>query len=270
VSNNIATAQKATVQSMLMKMKPQLEMALPKHVTPDRFLRIALTELNSTPKLRECDSTSFLAALMTAAQLGVEPGKALGHCYILPYGKTAQFILGYRGMIDLARRSGQIVSLSAHEVYTNDFFEYEYGIDERLCHRPSMKDRGDLVAFYAIAKLQGGGYQFEVMSVPDVDDIRKRSKAGGSGPWVTDYIEMAKKTVIRRLFKYLPISVEMQRAITIDEAADRGEQKELMDNIFVNNDESTTIDEDGVVVENQTATEHLKSASDKLADKLGA
>jgi recombination protein RecT len=167
---------------------------------------------------------------MQCAQLGLEPGGSLGHAYLLPFenrktGKTdAQFILGYRGMIDLARRSGQIVSLAARSVYPADKFDYDYGLNEYLIHKPVSKaeDRGQLTHVYAVARLLGGGAQFEVMERVDVERVRAQSRAGQSGPWVSHFEEMAKKTVIRRLFKYLPVSIEIQRAVGLDEQAEAG------------------------------------------------
>lgn len=209
-----------TISGMLGRMKGEMSAALPKHLTPERLTRIALTELRKVPKLQNCDAISLMAAIMQSAQLGLEPGGSLGHVYLIPYGNTCQFIIGYRGMIELSRRSGQIVSLTAHEVYENDKFEFEYGLNEKLSHKPALGERGNLVGVYAIAKIVGGGYQMDFMSKSDVDKIRARSKASGSGPWVTDYEEMAKKTVIRRLFKYLPVSIEVQKAVQTEERAE--------------------------------------------------
>lgn len=204
--------------------KKQMAMALPKSLTADRLARIVLTEIRKTPALQNCDQMSFFGAVMQCASLGLEPGSALGHCYLLPYGKTCQLIIGYRGMIDLARRSGQIVSLSAYVVHEADEFHYELGLHPDIHHVPSPSaDRGAVTFIYAVAVLKDGGVQFEVMSRAEVEAVRKRSKAGKSGPWVTDWDAMAKKTVIRRLFKYLPVSVEAVRATEIDERADRGE-----------------------------------------------
>lgn len=267
----VTQPKKDDVKSMIVKMEAQIKRALPAHLTSERFIRIALTELSSTPALMECSIPSFLGSMMQAAQLGLEIGKSLGHCYLLPFknakkGVTeCQFIIGYKGMIDLARRSGQIESISTHEVYENDLFEYEYGLNEKLVHRPSLEARGNLKCFYAVARFIGGGHQFEVMSKEDVDKIRARSKSSQFGPWVTDYAQMGKKTCIRQLFKYLPISVEMQRAINLDEAAERGEQSDVMENVFDLND-GVTVDEDGVIIEPQ---EEPKSAADRLADKVG-
>jgi recombination protein RecT len=214
----------ATIQGLLTdpKFKAQMALAMPKHMTADRLARIALTEIRKTPALAQCNQASFLGAIMQCAQLGLELGGALGHAYLLPYGQTATFILGYRGMIDLARRSGQMVSLTANVVYENDDFKYQLGLHPDVHHIPAETERGAMTHVYAVANLKGGGVQFEVMSKYDVDKIRAGSKAGKSGPWVSYYEEMAKKTVIRRLFKYLPVSIEMSRAVGLDEQADAG------------------------------------------------
>lgn len=215
----------ATVSSLLERLKPQMKMALPAHMTADRMVRIALTELRKSPKLSECEPMSFVASVMLCAQLGLEVG-VLGQAFLVPFrnNKTGttdcQFILGYKGMIDLARRSGEIISIAAHCVYSNDAFTYSYGLNESLEHKPTTNERGTFVAVYAVAKLKGGGHQFEVMSKIDVNFIRSKSKSSSSGPWVTDYDEMARKTAIRKLFKYLPASVEMQQAVSYEEQAE--------------------------------------------------
>ncbi|WP_312839295.1 recombination protein RecT [Pantoea piersonii] len=214
--------------------KAQIALALPKHMTADRLARIAMTELRKTPKLMQCDQMSFLGAIMQCAQLGLEHGGALGHAYLLPFDKRqkqgnqwvtvateTQLIIGYRGMIDLARRSGQIVSLSARAVFENDKFSYAYGLEEKLEHVPNEDGNpGALTHVYAVARLKDGGVQFEVMSKAAVDKVRALSKSGDKGPWVDHYEEMAKKTAIRRLFKYLPVSIELQRAVNLDEKAE--------------------------------------------------
>lgn len=210
--------------------KNQMALAMPRHMTADRLMRIALTEVRKVPALGKCNVQSFMGAIMQCAQLGIEPGAALGHAYLLPFGNgkasdglaNCQLIIGYRGMIDLARRSGQIVSLNARSVHANDTFSYAYGLDETLEHIPATGDRGDLTHVYAVAKLKGGGIQFEVMSKADVLKVKASSKAGNNGPWVSHFDEMAKKTVIRRLFKYLPVSIEMTQAVVLDEKADAG------------------------------------------------
>lgn len=225
------------------KIKQQMALALPKHMTADRLARIALTEVRKVPKLAQCDQASFLGAIMQAASLGLEPGGALGHCYLIPFENRrqnrteVQFIVGYRGMIDLARRSGQIVSLEARTVHEADHFEVELGLDSRLVHRPAWDraDRGQVTFVYAVAKLKDGGVQFEVMSRAEIEAVmqqssgyrmaeataRKYGKAPDS-PWHKHFEEMAKKTVTRRLFKWLPVSIEIQRAVGLDEQAEVG------------------------------------------------
>lgn len=210
----------------------QMALAMPKSMTPDRLTRIVMTECRKTPALLKCAPESFYGAVLQCAALGLEPGSALGHCYLLPFGNgkdrngrpNAQLIIGYRGMIDLARRSGQIISLQAWTVHAQDTFNYQLGLEPDIQHVPaSTADRGPVTHVYAVAKLKGGGVQFEVMSRAEIEKVRSTSKAGNSGPWASHWEEMAKKTVIRRLFKYLPVSIEAVRAVEIDEKTDRGE-----------------------------------------------
>jgi recombination protein RecT len=220
-------------------MQAQIKAALPRHMTPERLARIVTTEIRKVPKLAECTPVSFFGAVIQCAQLGLEPGNALGHAYILPYDKSvktdtgwkkipeAQLIIGYRGMIDLARRSGQIVSLDARAVYEGDKFECRLGLDPHIEHEPDWNnpnrtDPAKLQFVYAVAKLKDGGIQFDVMSRAEIEGVRARSKAAEKGPWVTDFQPMALKTVVRRLFKFLPVSIEMQTAVGLDERAEAG------------------------------------------------
>ncbi|WCK53868.1 recombination protein RecT [Aneurinibacillus sp. Ricciae_BoGa-3] len=205
-----------TIAAYLKKMAPEIEKALPSHLNAERLGRIALTTIRTTPKLLECNVPSLLGAVMQAAQLGLEPG-LIGHCYIIPYGREAQFIIGYKGMIDLARRSGQIQNIYAHSVYEADDFDYELGLNPKLVHKPAPGRRGEMKYVYAVAHFKDGGYQFEVMDTEEIERRRQRSKASKNGPWVTDYEEMAKKTVIRHMWKYLPISIEIQQQASQDE-----------------------------------------------------
>jgi recombination protein RecT len=215
------------------RIKAQMALALPKHVTADRLARVALTEVRKNPALAKCDQTSFLGALMTCASLGLEPGGPLGHAYLVPFENRkkgimeVQFIIGYRGMIELARRSGQIMSIEARAVYEGDTFEVVFGLESNLRHIPDFDNpnrvQPDKLRFvYAVAKLRDGGVQFDVMSRREIEAVRAQSRAGTSGPWVTHYEAMALKTVMRRLFKWLPISIELAAAIEADERADLG------------------------------------------------
>lgn len=254
----VAASERPTTLAALLaspKVKAQIANALPRHMTPERMTRIALTELRKTPKLQQCNPASFLGAVVQCAQLGLEPGSSLGHAYILPFDRRkkiagqwqtvateAQVIIGYRGMIDLARRSGQIVSIDARAVYEGDAFECEFGLDSKLVHVPAWDDPDrtskPLRFVYAVAKLKDGGVQFEVMSRAEVEAIRGRAKSKDDGPWVTDFVPMALKTVIRRLFKYLPVSIELQTAIALDERSEAGISQDL----------SNIIDADAVTI----------------------
>lgn len=228
------------VNDLLIKSMPQISKVLPKHLNAERLSRIALTELRKNQSLLECEPISFIKAIMQAAQLGIEPGSELGLCYLVPYynGKTrqkeCQFILGYRGMIQLVRNSKELVSIYANCVYEGEEFEIEYGINEKLKHVPIITGSSisDLKGVYSFAKLKENGYQFNFIDMYKLKIIKdeqlnkiKNEDYRKYSPWATNFEEMAKKTAIRRLFKYLPLSIEVQKAIAIDESYERGEQQ---------------------------------------------
>ena len=190
---------KPSLQGLIRTMEPEIKKALPSVITPERFTRMVFTALSSNKKLQACTPESFLGAMMQAAQLGVEPNTPIGQAYLIPYGNQVQFQLGYKGLIDLAYRSGEVQSIQAHEVHENDTFEYELGLNPKLKHVPAMKDRGPVILYYAVIKLKNGGEGFEVMSREDVDQfVRAKSKTYKNGPWQTDFDEMAKKTVLKK------------------------------------------------------------------------
>jgi len=204
-----------TIFDLIQKQKPAFAMALGKAMDPERFTRIALTIVRNNPKLMACSEMSLLGALMASAQLGLEPN-ILGQSYIIPYGNQAQFQIGYKGLIKLFYNSENALSITAQEVYENDTFEYEYGLSPKLIHKPVMANRGNVIAYYAVAKLKGGAEAFSVISKDDAIKFGKaKSKSFSSGPWQTDFDEMAKKTVIKMVLKYMPLSTE--RLINLDE-----------------------------------------------------
>jgi recombination protein RecT len=228
-------APKKTIMDVMMDHKDQFAMALPKHLNADRLVRLAVTEFRKNPSLRECTPESLLGAVMQAAQVGLEPD-ALGSVYLVPFNnkkkdqngkeywvKEVQLQIGYKGLIELVRRSGQVTSIVANEVYENDEFEFEYGLEEKLYHKPTMgTERGKLICFYAYARFKDGGHAFHVMSVEQINQIRdkfSKSQKNGNhfGPWKDHYESMAKKTVIKQLVKYMPISIEIQNNIVTDE-----------------------------------------------------
>ena len=229
--------------------RPEMLDALPKaaRLTPERMARIALTTFRTMPKLLECSTGSLLGALVQCAQLGLEPDPRLGLAYFVPFKRSAkrdgtweswtecQLIVGYRGKIALARRSGEITIVEAHVVHEHDELDLVYGSDQRLVHRPNVRgDRGEPVCVYALARYRDGGVIFDCMSIAEIDRVASRPKPGAKkadgdgprmpseGPWVTDYLEMAKKTVVHRLSKYLPQTPEMAEAEAMDGAVISG------------------------------------------------
>lgn len=213
--------------ALLKRYWPRISAVMPKHMNPDRMFQLAISCYNQTPKLNQCTPETVLSCLMKCSALGMEPSAVdgLGRAYILPFfnKKTgrmeATLILGYKGMIDLARRSGEIKDISARVVHAGDEFEYEYGLTEGLRHVPSTEpvDGRPMTHVYMVAHFKDGGHYIDVMSKAEVDGIRKRSKSPSSGPWATDYEAMARKTVIRRAFPYLPVSVETEQDVAADD-----------------------------------------------------
>lgn len=213
------------LRSMLEAASSRFKTVLPAHVKPEAFIRKAIFAASKTPGLLDCTPLSVVQAVMQAAQLGLDPTGTLGSGYLVPFKKTCTFIPGYRGLIDLARRSGQIISIEAHPVFDGEDFVCEWGLEAKLVHKPKFltEEQGKLKYVYAVAKLRDGGVQWEVMAKSQVDTVRAQSKASGSGPWVSHYVQMALKTVIRRMVKYLPMSTELARALEIDDAVEAGE-----------------------------------------------
>ena len=211
------------IRGMLTRSQEQIAMALPKHMNADRMLRVAMTSIQRTPKLLECSPESLVGAVIESAQLGLEPDSMTGEAYLVPYGNKCTLIPGYKGLLTLARRSGQVKTIYAHCVHEKDEFRYELGLRPDLIHIPSGEaDRGEVTHVYAVALLEPDGHHFEVMSRAQVEAIRSSSKAGRSGPWVTHWDEMARKTVLRRVCKYLTLSPEMNRAVSLEDRHDAG------------------------------------------------
>lgn len=222
-----ATKRLGTLAQLLESKKASLAQVLPKHLSPERLVKIAISACSKNPALLNCTPESVYLAVSQSAQLGLEPGGVLGGAYLVPYKNTCQLIVGYRGLIDLARRSGQIASIEAHVVRDGDEFALEFGLTPKLMHRPRLDGGapGPMKFAYAIARLRDGSTQYEVMTKAEIDAIRARSRSSTSGPWVSDYDEMARKTVLRRLCKYLPLSTELASAL------DGEEQGEAQSNV---------------------------------------
>jgi recombination protein RecT len=211
----------------------QLVKALPSFIKADKFTRMCRTELKQNVNLQKCDPLSVTGALIQSAELGLVPASTLGQVYLIPRfnrkkGKTqCQMMVGYRGMLELARRSGQVKTIHAFIVYANDTFKIKYGFSPSIDHIPSTENRGDFKCVYAVATLKSGEKQFEMMTRQEVLQIKaqaKKSEDDLQNIWEDHFDEMARKTVIRRLFKYLPVSLEMNHAIGLDEQWERAEQ----------------------------------------------
>ena len=252
------------MQTYVKSMESEIKKALPSVMTPERFTRMVLSALSTNPKLGDCTPQSFLGAMMSAAQLGVEPNTPLGQAYILPYNNRgvmeAQFQLGYKGLIDLAYRSGDVEVVQAHIVYENDEFVCEYGLDPKLSHKPASTNRGEPIKVYAVFKTKSGGYGFEVMSMEDVrKHASKYSKAYNSSfsPWKSDFEEMAKKTVLKKVLKYAPLKSDFVRAVVQDDTikTEISEDMYSVPNTIEVDYEVTSIDaETGEVIEDGNIT----------------
>lgn len=233
------------IAHLLESRKDSIAAMLPRHLNLERLLKVAQIAATTTPSLLECEIPSLISAIGQCAQMGLEPNTVLGHAYLVPFNaknksgqwiKIVQVILGYKGLIDLARRSGHIISIAAHEVREKDLFELEYGLEEKLRHVPSMQDRGDIIGFYAVAHLKDGGHAFDWMPTAEVEAIKGKSQGYQAAikykkdhPWISHYVEMGKKTAVRRLAKMLPLSIEFQTAAAIDERVDRGVSSHIED-----------------------------------------
>lgn len=225
-NNQLATRTK-TISSLLEKCKSEIAKVLPKHVTPDRIARIALTTIRQNPQLLMCDEMSLLAAIMKASQLGLDVDPILGHAYLIPYKSEATLIIGYRGYLQLARQSGEIDSTWAACVYERETFELDYGLECNLKHKPlSPSERGEKkIGVYAVAKLKTGEVMFDFLWAEEVQRIKAESIGKmhnpAASPWVKHEDEMFKKTAFRRLSKRLPLSVEIARTIESSEESGR-------------------------------------------------
>lgn len=224
------TVKQKTFKDLIEKAKGSIADILPKHIDPDRMAKTMLLAMTRQPLLYECSAESILQAFMTCSELGLEPGGIRGYMYLIPFwnnrnkGYECQTIPGYRGLMQLARNSGELSHISAHVVHANDKFKVVYGLHEDLVHEPCIDENpGVPMGVYAVAHMKSGEHQFEVMTKAEVEGIRDRSKSRDKsgnvvGPWVTDTLEMWRKTAIRRLAKYLELSEQMERALDLDDA----------------------------------------------------
>lgn len=211
-----------TVERLLESGKEQLQKVLPAVVQSDRFIRVALTEIRKSRQLQACNPVSVCAAVMQAAQLGLEFGSTLGHAYLIPYKDEATLQVGYRGLMHLARRSGAVKAFESRVVNEGDEFHYEYGLEPTIRHIP--KGGAAMSHVYAIATLTDGSKIFEVMTRAAIDDHRQKYASRNADTWNKAFDEMSRKTVVKRLIKYLPITPEVADALEIESRFEPEEQ----------------------------------------------
>ena len=252
----------------------QFVTALPKHINSDRFVRIAITTIRQNPKLAKCSQESLLGALMVSAQLGLEPG-TLGQCYLIPFeNKKAgtvecQFQIGYKGLIELLRRSGQLSDIYSYTVYENDDFNIEYGLSRTLTHKPNFDERGEIKGFYAVAILKDGAKAFEYMTKDEVVKHEEKYRKGSykNDVWNKNFEEMSQKTVVKKLLKWLPVSVEFLEMAAKDEKSFK-----VIDDKSTEVQEIEILENDGDIINAETgefieeATEDNKSSKKQIND----
>ena len=255
----VAEKKSKTIFDVIQAGAKQFATALPKHINSERFVRIAITTIRQNPKLAQCSQESLLGALMVSAQLGLEPG-TLGQCYLIPFeNKKAgtvecQFQIGYKGLIELLRRSGQLSDIYSYTVYENDDFNIEYGLSRTLTHKPNFDERGEIKGFYAVAILKDGAKAFEYMTKDEVVKHEEKYRKGSykNDVWNKNFEEMAQKTVVKKLLKWLPVSVEFLEMAAKDEktfkVADErtGETEEIIvldDGMVVNEETGEVVEE---------------------------
>ena len=239
VTKAVAQTQTRDLKSLIESSAKELARALPDHMKPERLVRIALTAIRLNPDLSRCTPESFLGSLFVAAQTGLEP--VGGRSYLLPFNrsvkkpdgtwhsiKECQFIIGYKGLVELFFRHEAALSIDMQTVHANDEFDYQYGTEAFLRHKPALKNRGESIGYYAVAMIKGGGSVFYYISKEDAlvhgqkhskTFDKKKEQFYDASPWAKEFDAMALKTALIQLAKKLPLSVEVQRVIQADETS---------------------------------------------------
>ena len=273
-ANGTAVAKKEekpkTIFDLIQLSKKQFNNALPQHINTDRFVRIAITTIRLNPKLAKCNPESLIGALMVSAQLGLEPG-TLGQCYLIPFeNKKAgtvecQFQIGYKGLIELLRRSGQLSDIYSYTVYENDDFNIEYGLSRTLTHKPNFDERGEIKGFYAVAILKDGAKAFEYMTKDEITKHEEKYRKGSykNDVWNKNFEEMAQKTVVKKLLKWLPVSVEFLEMAAKDEKSFK-----VIDDKSTEVQEIEILENNGDIINAETGEFITESGDNKDIDKV--
>lgn len=222
-SRTPAQRKQDTVRGLLKSMEGEIKNALPAYLPVEKFIRTALTAINSNPKLAECTQDSLLAAIMNSAQLGLEFNTPLGEAYLIPYEDkkngitTVNFQLGYQGLLKLAYNTGQFKRITAREVRENEDFNFDYGTGE-ISHKPCLTgDSGDVIGYYAIYQTKDGGQDVFYMSKEDARAYGLKYsvpfKKYNKGPWIDNFDAMAKKSALIQVIKYAPKAIESQALV---------------------------------------------------------
>lgn len=221
--------------------RTQMEAAVPTHIRPERILRLGITALRTTRNLSKCDPLSFMGCILQAGQLGLELNTPLQHCWLIPrarwdkqtntiVGYECTFMMGYQGMIDLALRPGKVTSIVARSVHKGDTFDFDYGLEQYLIHKPARgSERGPLTDVYATGRIGDAEPVFEVLDLDMIHQRRARSDAyrKGFGPWISDFVPMARKSGVRALWPWLPKSSEMAASVAVEQAHERSTSRDL-------------------------------------------
>lgn len=263
---NAMVGKPGTLRDLLDRFKPEMMKVIPAHVSPERLLKTAMAAMSRQPALLQCTQESVIKSIMTSAELGLDCSGTLGDAYMVPFknkGRSeAQLIIGYRGLARLARQSGEIKRIEAELVYEKDHFVFSKGTDFKLEFAPRLAgDRGKLLGAYALAEFKDGGIQAEWMTLEDLNKIKARSKAKDFGPWKTDSGEMMRKTVFRRLSKWLPLSADtaFTKAIASDSDASIDAEFEVVGG-----------DEEGIQPHDEIAQQPDESKADAAARAIKA